>query len=110
MPSVSPSHECPIGVISLGEDRVTTPAAYLMNHPLEHDASLQIRGAIGWLLGITHRVLVSTKPALMPLVGTCRRDNAESAANKVTTRNTHTTHANTVDTISFGAVKLGSFF
>jgi hypothetical protein len=30
--------ECPIGVISLGDGRVATPAANLMNHPMDHNS------------------------------------------------------------------------
>jgi hypothetical protein len=62
--------ERPIGVISLGEHRVATPAANLMNHPLDNNSVFGGVTVVVGSLASFHRHNKDWNLALIPLVRT----------------------------------------
>jgi hypothetical protein len=94
--------ECPIRVICLGVGRVATPTANLTNHALGHNS---IFGGVV----VTGSLASRHRPNKCHLLEPCPRHNPQ-VAGKIRAKNTRTTHANTMELISFWCSKLGYIF
>jgi hypothetical protein len=98
--------ERPIGVIYLGEGRVATPTANLMNHPLDHNS---IFGGVIVTRSLSSRHLHNKNwnIALIPLV---RISPKKQPSGQIGAKKIHTTHVNTMKLISFWCSKLDFVF